>query len=143
MADIVNFRLEEAELLFRQLRELPQISEEKYMEGRDTITELRLTMYSFPKHKEEIRSKIREYEQILARHLPEQKQVNPHSRGLELLNGAMQQLRETEEIGLDTINRLKQQEEVLVRVKGNMKHVNAEADNASSILTRMSRWWRS
>eukprot|EP00808_Paulinella_micropora_P017355 g48140.t1 len=66
----------------------------------------------------------------------------PGEESLEVLKKARQQLHETEQVGLETLEHLGKQREVILNATQNAKEVNSNLATSNRLLTRMGKWWR-
>lgn len=58
-------------------------------------------------------------------------------RGLEHLEESLKLLKETEQIGNDTLNRLESQREQSLKIKENIKNVNTELTQSNTFASRI------
>lgn len=65
------------------------------------------------------------------------------SKNLETLLRTRQQLHETEETAQSITQQLSTQEDQLHQIKSNVQVIDKQLDQSNSLLSRMSRWWRS
>jgi hypothetical protein len=61
---------------------------------------------------------------------------------IKILQDSTKKLTESEEIGCDTLVRLQEQKDTLIRVKNNISEVQADLNKSNSWVSSMLSWWR-
>lgn len=61
---------------------------------------------------------------------------------LDVLRKANQQLADTEQVGVDTLQNLEKQRETIARARENLKQTSDNLGYSNKMLNRMSKWWR-
>jgi len=131
-------------------------------DGEEILNQLRVEVAGITNKtkKDEAVSKMNHYKDLIAKLKRElltgghdngnnsnsmEQQMNSEERandGLDKLKSARRELAETENVAVDTHQRVVEQTGQLKKIKDNTQQVNSELNYGNKLLNRMSKWWR-
>lgn len=130
-------------------------------EGNEIIDQLKIEIHNITnqQHKASIQAKIIHYKDIISK-LQKQillnnkassnnnkstsnnEAIQKSENGLDILKQARQQIADTENVAVDTMEHLTKQREQIQKTTDNTKKINAELGYSNKLLGKMSQWWR-
>lgn len=132
-------------------------------EAEEALEEMKMEIHTVtnPQEKQQYNKKIDNYKQLIGKYKKQLlvgassssgeggaiggKNISKEERGqqsLDTLKQAHAQLIETDEVAVDTMNRLRQQRETIEKTKENTEVINASIDYAKKLVNKMGKWWR-
>jgi uncharacterized coiled-coil DUF342 family protein len=157
---VIDTHVETLDELFRQISDIKDDNsklEADLAEAESEIKEMKLQLVTVPnkQKKDEYLEKINGYQKLVNKYRKSlltggssnnpRSKLTPDARGedsLQTLKKAQAQLAETEGVGVNTLENLQKQKEVIKKVNNNTKEINDELSLSNKLLNRMGKWWR-
>jgi len=123
-------------------------------ECKDTLKEMKVAVHSIndPKKKKEVTDRMNAFQALVDKNekrlllgngpAPKMTQEERQHESLRILENSRKQLAETEEVGKGILTNLDSQKETIKKSTANAREVNENLQQSTSLLNKMSKWWR-